>query len=184
MPRTINAATISALQSYEIRMCHLVQIDFDNVVRMTDNFHAIASGGENFLPAGHLLSIQDVQETEELRVGSLKISLSSVDQAFVSIFLNIDYLNRRVRIWNAILNASGQIVGQAIPTFDGEITGYGITESRNSSTISVSCASHWADFERKAGRLTNNNSQQYFFPNDTGFRFAAESVKDIKWGKA
>ena len=184
MPRTINAATISALQSDEIRMCHLVQIDFDNVVRMTDNFYLVQSDGETFLPAGHLLSIGEVQETEELRVGSLKISLSSVDQAFVSIFLNIDYLNRRVRIWKAILDASGQIVGDAIPTFDGEVTGYGITENKSSSTISVSCASHWADFERKAGRLTNNNSQQYFFPNDTGFRFAAESVKDIKWGKA
>ena len=184
MPRTINASTISALQSDQIRMCHLVQIDFDSVTRITDNFHAVVSDGDTFLPAGHLLSIQDVQETEELRVGSLKISLSSVDQAFVSLFLNIDYLNRRVRIWNAILNASGQLIGDAIPTFDGEITGYGISEGRNSSTISVSCASHWADFERKAGRLTNNNSQQYFFPNDTGFRFAADSVKDIKWGKA
>ena len=184
MPRTINAATLSALQSDQIRMCHLVQIDFEDVVRITDNFHPVASGGQTFLPAGHLLSIQDVQETEELRVGSLKISLSSVDQAYVSIFLNIDYLNRRVRIWNAILDESGQLIGDAIPTFDGEVTGYAITENRSSSTISVSCASHWADFERKAGRLTNNNSQQYFFPNDTGFRFAAESVKDIKWGKA
>jgi len=184
MPRTINASTISALQSDQIRMCHLVQIDFNTVLRITDNFHAVASDGEIFLPAGHLLNIDEVQETEELRVGSLRISLSSVDQAFVSTFLRKDYLNRRVRIWNAVLGNSGAIIGEAIPTFDGEITGYAITESRNSSTISVSCASHWADFERKAGRLTNNNSQQYFFPNDTGFRFAAESVKDIKWGKA
>ena len=162
----------------------MVQIDFNTVLRITDNFHAVASDGEIFLPAGHLLNIDEVQETEELRVGSLRISLSSVDQAFVSTFLRKDYLNRRVRIWNAVLGNSGAIIGEAIPTFDGEITGYAITESRNSSTISVSCASHWADFERKAGRLTNNNSQQYFFPNDTGFRFAAESVKDIKWGKA
>jgi len=184
MPRTINPSTISALQSDEIRLCHLVQIDFDSITRITDNFHPVQYDGQTFLPAGHLLSIQDVQETEELRVGSLKISLSSVDQAFVSVFLNIDYLNRRVRIWNALLNQAGQIIGDPIATFDGDITGYGITENRSSSTISVSCASHWADFERKAGRFTNNNSQQYFFPNDTGFRFAAESVKDIKWGKA
>jgi len=184
MPRLINASTITALESDQIRMCHLVQIDFEPVTRITDNFHKVVSDGETFLPAGHLLSIQDVQETEELRVGSLKISLSSVDQAFVSVFLNINYLNRRVRIWNAILDGAGQIIGNAIPTFDGEVTGYGITEGRNSSAISVSCASHWADFERKAGRLTNNNSQQYYFPNDTGFRFAADSIKDIKWGKA
>ena len=184
MPRTINASTITALQSDSIRMCHLVQIDFDTVVRITDNFHKVTKGSDDFLPAGHLLSIGATQETQELRIGSLQISLSAVDKAYVSIFLNTDYLNRRVRIWKAVLDSSGVIVGDAIPTFDGEVTGYGISESTDTSTITVSCSSHWADFERKAGRLTNNNSQQYFFSSDTGFRFAAESIKDIKWGKA
>jgi len=184
MPRTIDAATITALQSDQIRMCHLVQIDFETVLRLTDNFRPVGYDGEIFLPAGHLLNIDQVQETEELRVGSLKISLSSVDRAFVSSFLRKDYLNRRIQIWNAVLGNSGAIIGDAISTFDGEITGYAISESNDSSTISVSCASHWADFERKTGRFTNNNSQQYLFPNDTGFRFAAESIKDIKWGRA
>lgn len=184
MPRTVNAATITALESDSIRMCHLVQVDFDTVIRITDNFHKVTSGGETFLPAGHLLSIGAIQETQELRIGSLQITLSAVDQAYVSIFLNSDYLNRRVRIWKAVLDSSGAIVGDAISTFDGEVTGYSIAEDRETAAITVSCSSHWADFERKAGRFTNQNSQQYYFPNDTGFRFAAESIKDIKWGKA
>jgi hypothetical protein len=184
MPRGINPATIAALQSDQIRMCHLVKIDFDNVVRMTDNFHRVSYDGETFLPAGHLLSIQEVQETEELRVGSLKVSLSAVDQAFVSVFLDINYLNRRIKIWNAVLDEAGQIIGDPIPTFDGDITGYAITDNKREAIISVTCASHWADFERKAGRFTNNNSQQYFFPDDTGFQYAADSTKDIKWGRA
>lgn len=165
-------------------MCHLVQVDFDTVIRITDNFHAVTKGADSFLAVGHLLGIGQTQETQELRIGSLQISLSAVDQAYVSIFLSSDYLNRRVRIWKAVLDSSGAIVGDAIPTFDGEITGFSIAEDQQSSTITVSCSSHWADFERKAGRLTNNNSQQYFFPTDTGFRFAANSIKDIKWGKA
>lgn len=184
MPRTINASTITALASDAIRMCHLVQVDFDTPLYITDNFHQIVKGSDTFLPAGHLLSIGTTQETQELRIGSLQISLSAVDQAYVSIFLSSDYLNRRVRIWKAVLDTSGVIVGDAIATFDGDITGYSISEDQDSSAITVSCSSHWADFERKAGRFTNNNSQQYFFPSDTGFRFAANSIKDIKWGKA
>lgn len=184
MPRTVNASTITALASDSIRMCHLVQVDFDTVVRITDNFHKVTKGSDVFLPAGHLLGIGQTQETQELRIGSLQITLSAVDQAYVSIFLTSDYLNRRVRIWKAVLSSSGAIVGDAIPTFDGEITGFSIAEDRETSAITVSCSSHWADFERKAGRFTNNNSQQYFFPSDTGFRFAAKSIKDIQWGKA
>ena len=45
-------------------------------------------------------------------------------------------------------------------------------------------ASHWADFEKKAGRFSNNNSQQYFFSGDVGFEYAANTVKDLKWGRA
>lgn len=183
MPRTVNASTITALAQDEIRMCHLVQIDFTSVVRITDSFYDIDSGGNTFSASGHFLEIGQPRETEELRVGSLVITLSAVDKAYISVFLAEEYINRRVRIWKAILSASNQIIGDAIPVFDGEIVGYGIGEDAESSTISVSCASHWADFERKAGRMTNNNSQQYFFPTDTGFRFAAESIKDIKWGK-
>ena len=89
-----------------------------------------------------------------------------------------------MRIWKTVLDDQGAIIGDKILTFDGQITGFSIDDSEDSSVISVSCASHWADFERRSGRLTNNNSQQYFFPNDTGFQFAANSIKDIKWGKA
>jgi len=117
-------------------------------------------------------------------VGSVQIRLSGVEQSYVSIFLNQEYINRRVRLWKAVLDTAGEVIGDAIITFDGQITGYSIQDSGDSSVITLNCASHWADFERKAGRLTNTNSQQYFFPADTGFRYAANSIKDIKWGKA
>ena len=184
MTRPINAATISALQSDAIRLCHLVQLDFATTVRLTDNYHEVTSDEGLFTPAGHLLDIGQPQETQELRVGSISITLSGVEQSYISFFLGQDYVNRRARIWKAVLSESGAIVGEPILTFDGQITGYSIQDKEDSSTIEMNCASHWADFERKAGRLTNTNSQQYFFPLDTGFRFAANSMKDIKWGRA
>lgn len=184
MTRSINAATITALQSDAIRLAHLVQIDFPTVARITDYFHEVELDGNGFDPVGHLLSIGQPQETQDLRVGTVQITLSGVDQAYVSVFLNQQYINRRARIWKAVLDTDGSIIGDAILTFDGQITGYGIRDNENDSVITVSCASHWADFQRKAGRLTNTNSQQYFFPDDTGFKFAANSTKDIKWGKA
>ena len=44
--------------------------------------------------------------------------------------------------------------------------------------------SHWADFEKKSGRKTNNTSQQRFFSADKGMEFSSENVLDIKWGRA
>jgi len=41
----------------------------------------------------------------------------------------------------------------------------------------------WSDFERTAGRRTNDNDQQVYYPGDRGFQFADDALKDIKWGR-
>jgi hypothetical protein len=48
----------------------------------------------------------------------------------------------------------------------------------------LTIVSHWADFEKKSGRQTNNNSQQRFFNTDVGMDFASQTVLDIKWGRS
>ena len=58
-----------------------------------------------------------------------------------------------------------------------------ISEDANSVDVDIQAASHWADFEKTAGRLTNDNRQKQFFSTDDGMNFAAQTVKDIKWGK-
>lgn len=184
MARTINASTLTALQADSVRLAHLVRLGFTSELFITDYGHQITYDSNNYLAASHFLSLDSSQETQDLRVGSMSIMLSAVDQSYVSIFLNQEYVNRRARIWLAVLNASGQIIGDPIKTFDGEITGYQLSNSKDSAVVNIQIASHWADFERKNGRFTNPNSQQYYFPSDTGMRFAAESIKDIKWGKA
>lgn len=184
MPRTVNASTITALESDSVRMCHLLQIDFATTLYLTDNFFDITYDGNTFDAASHFLSLDSTQETQDLRIGSMTINISGVDQAYLSIFLSQEYINRRCQIWLAILSDSGAIVGDPIKTFDGQITGYSLQESRDSCVINMKVASHWADFDRTAGRITNNTSQQQYFSGDTGFRFAAKIRRDIKWGKS
>jgi hypothetical protein len=49
--------------------------------------------------------------------------------------------------------------------------------------IELDIASHWSDFEKRSGRKTNSNSQGLHFTGDKGFDFAANIVKDLKWGR-
>ena len=184
MTRTINATTQTALEQDELRLAHLVSIGFSTELFLTDNFFPITYESNEYIAAGHLLSITSTQETNQLRVGTVNITISAVDQAYVSLFLNQQYVNRRVQIFLAILTSAGAISGDPIKTFDGEIVGYDLQNGKNSAVVNMKLASHWSDFERKAGRFTNNTSQQYLLPTDTGMRFAADTVKDITWGKA
>jgi len=183
MSRVINSAVISEIANDSIRMCHLLEIHFATAVYYTDAPQDISYSSNNYLASGHILRIQAIQETSDIRVGTTTIKLSGVDQAFVSLLLGGGYIGRQVRVLRAFLNASSAIIGAPVLIYDGRIDGHEIIDSKNTSEVSLSVASHWADFEKKAGRMTNTNSQNLFFSSDKGFDFAANVVKDIRWGK-
>ena len=183
MTRQIDAATITALASDNLNMATLVQLDFDTPIKVTNWARSVSVLGTTFVSSADLLEIDQVSESSELQVNSLNITFSGVDQNAVSLFLTNNYIDVRTRIWTAVLDNSDSAIGQPILLFDGRITGFGITDSRDSSTVTVEVASHWKDFDKTNGRKTNSNTQQLHFAGDKGFDFAAESVKDIKWGK-
>lgn len=183
MARSVNASTLAALQSDNFRFCHLIKLSFSTPVYITDYTHDIVYGINTYEAGGHLIRTPDPQETRDLRVNAINIDISSVDRAYLSIFLNQDWLNREVTLYKAVIGTDGQIVGDPINIFQGLMSQFQLDEGPDTSTISLRVASHWADFQRKNGRITNNNSQQYFFPSDLGMEFSANIVKDIKWGK-
>jgi hypothetical protein len=183
MARGINASTISALQTDSFSMCHLVQLDFPTVIRITDWNRDISALSTTFQSSGHLLEIGQSAETSEPRTNSIDLSLSGVSQEYISIFLSSNYMDVRARIWIAVLGANDTVVGAPFLIFDGRIANFGIDDSEQDSVLSVEISSHWKDFELRKGRRTNRNSQQYYFSTDEGMDFAGAVVQDLKWGR-
>jgi hypothetical protein len=71
--------------------------------------------------------------------------------------------------------------------FDGIIYNIQISESNNSCQITVDCSSLFADFERSAGRKSNNGSNHLFQGStfDTCMEKAGYvGATEINWGKA
>ncbi len=56
-----------------------------------------------------------------------------------------------------------------------------LSESGDSTTASISTASHWTDFDRVSTRFTNSNSQQNIHSDDEGFSYAKEVQKEVVW---
>ena len=69
--------------------------------------------------------------------------------------------------------------------FDGRIDKPTIKHDIESETAnaSMTASSHWTDFSRKAGRYTNDASQQTHFGGDDCFQYAIDFEKEIKWGQ-
>lgn len=180
--RTINAATLTALQSDSFNLATLIQFDFATPVRITDWARNISYGGNTYTSSVHLIDYGTFNESSELRINSVNLTLSAVEQTYVALFLGGNYIDTRTRIWRAVLNSSDAVIGDAILVYDGRIAGYTISDTETESTLTVDVASHWKDFELINGRKTNHNVQQLHFAGDKGFEFAAVTQKDIKWG--
>lgn len=184
MSREIDSATITALNSDNLNLANLVQMDFSTPIKLTDWARDVVALSTTFDSSADLLEIDQFTESSEVQVNASTITLSGVSQTFVSLFLTNDYIDVRTRIWKAVLDNSDAVIGSPILVFDGRITGYSIVDSDTTSTVDVEVASHWKDFDLHNGRKTNNNTQQLYFPGDKGFEFASETNKEIKWGKS
>jgi len=165
---------------------HLVQIEWDSeTVYMTDAYKSISWDGNDYDALSSFLAFSDIEETSNLTVSSVTMTLSGVDQTLISAFLNEDYLNRPVKIYLAFLDSSEAIISDPLLIFDGTLEGPVFQEDPGSNTmiIAAKASSHWADFERRSGRFTNHESQSLFYPGDKGLEYASEIVKDLAWGK-
>jgi hypothetical protein len=183
MSRSIHANVITELAKDAFNMAHIVSIDFSQTVYLTDYGHDITYSGNNYNSSSHLLELSQVNETSDAQIGTFTINLSGVEQSFVATLLSENYIDREVIISRVILDSVGAIIGDPIALYNGRIDGFSIKDDTKTSQINLSVASHWSDFEKESGRRTNHNGQQIHFAGDKGFEFAANTVKDIKWGR-
>lgn len=148
---------------------------------------APTAGTNTYTAQGDFMGFSSLSEDFDVRVGKFTIYLSAVGNSLVNSFVDQDYEGRRVVVYKAFLNYYNlSIVGTPIMMFDGQIYNTAITEKSNSCQINVDCASLFADFERTAGRRTNDNSNWFYqgVQYDTSMNKAGYvGQSEFKWGK-
>ncbi|OOZ41674.1 hypothetical protein BOW53_03065 [Solemya pervernicosa gill symbiont] len=169
-----------------IRPFVLTEIEWDSgTQRLTDTYKDIVHNGNTYLANGLLLNIGDITEELELTNNSLKITLTAVQQDVLALLLSGDYHNRAVIIHRGLLDDGELLVVDPVSVFRGQIDDFRFEEDprAGTATISLTVAGEWSDFERVAGRRTNDADTQSFFPGDRGFEFAGQTINDLKWGR-
>ena len=188
MARTLTTSVKNQLATNEIRPVHLITIGFGTPVNITDCSFSLTSSisgsSVTYTPSSFLLSIPSFTEETDVTKTSLNLALSGADQTFISTCLNENVVNDSVDIFRGLLDYNNSLISDPILLYSGNIDTFQIDESESESSVILTIVSHWADFEKKSGRQTNNNSQQRFFSTDVGMDFASQTVLDIKWGRA
>ena len=188
MTRALTTAIKNQLATSDIRPFHLVTIGFATPVYLTENSFSLTSSisgtSRTYVASDHLLGISESTEATDITKSSVSVVLSGADQTYISVVLNENITNAPVTIYRGLLDSGNTIIADPFLLYSGNIENYSISEGETDSTVQLSVVSHWADFDKKNGRKTNNTSQQRFFSTDVGMDFASQTVQDIKWGKA
>lgn len=193
MPRNLSTTLQSDLAGRKYILGDLVELHLDTPVYFTnggfditwDSPTAPDAGDNTYTAQGQFIEFSNVSETADVRVGTIDLTFTAVDLTTVALVLNNDYINKRVVIYRIIFNDDYTFDSDNVfQFFDGRITDYSISETQTSVTLTITCATQFADFEKLSGRKTNDTSQKLFFANDDGMEFASQIVKEIKWGRA
>ena len=187
MTRSLTTAVKTELATNDIRPVHLITIGFGTTVNITDcSFpltSSVSGASVTYDASDFIMNVPEFSEQTELSKSSLSLALSGADQTFISVVLNENVINDSVDIYRGFLNDSNALISDPFLFYKGKIEGFTIGETDTASTVTLDIVSHWADFEKKNGRKTNNTSQQRFFSTDVGMNFSSETVLDIKWGR-
>ena len=188
MTRSLSTAVKNHLATNEIKPVHLITIGFGTPQNITDCVHdltsSVSGSSVTYSSSKFLVSYPEVSEETDISKSSISIALSGADQTYISIVLAENVVNDSVTIYRAFLDANNAIIADPFLLYKGTIETYSINETEDSSALILNVVSHWADFEKKSGRKTNNTSQQRFFSTDKGMEFSSETVLDIKWGRS
>ena len=164
-----------------------INIDFDSDT-------APNAGSNTYTAQGEFLGHSAINEDFDVKVGKFSINLSGLPSGYIDKFVGKEPEGKRVVVYKCFLDINTlEIIGTdsaggvaAINMFDGEVYNVSIQESANTCSISVEASSHFADFERQAGRRTNDWSNWLFqgVQYDTAFEKAGfVGNQEFLWGR-
>lgn len=172
-------------------MAELIEIEFDTPLYLTTAAYDITTttdtsgGSQTYIAQGDFLGFSGINDGEEVRVNSVNMTVQAASNKFVNVVLNGNYLHRTFRIYKILLSPTTMAaLTTPIMIYSGQITGASATDTPEQTSVSIATANEFYDFDRQAGRKTNDGSQQRFFPGDRGMEYSTVATADINWGKA
>jgi hypothetical protein len=145
---------------------------------------------------GQLIQIGDVQRDIKSTANETTFTLVGIDTAMLGWVLGQEIKGSKIEAWKGFFDTNGALIttggqGGLYQYFNGYINSFGITETWMEDVrqfvglISVSASSIQLILKNRiAGRFTNDNSWQFFAPNDTSMnRVAFVSNINYYFGK-
>ena len=181
MPRSLSTALQTQVSSTATKTAFLVELNLSSTIRLTDWYSNVTYDSNSYEAGGSFLTVDRTTETGQLQVNEINLGFSNVTDEVRSLVQDGSFTDKTVEIYLAYFDTNESIVG-AINYFTGQIRNVSIAESISDTAISMTVASHWANWNLTKGRHYSDESQQAFSSGDKGMEFATQVKKDVRWG--
>jgi len=181
MPRSLSSALQTQVSSTATKTAFLVELNLSSTIRLTDWYTNLSYDSNSYEAGGSFLTVDSTTETGQLQVDEINLGFSNITDQVRSLVQDGAFTDKTVEIYIAYFNSDETIVG-AINYFTGQIRNVAIQENINDSTLSMTVASHWANWNLTKGRHFSDESQQSFSSGDKGMEFATQTKSDVRWG--
>ena len=181
MPRSLSSALQTQVSSTATKTAFLVELNLSSTIRLTDWYSNVTYDSNSYEAGGSFLTVDSTTETGQLQVDEINLGFSNVTDQVRSLVQDGAFTDKIVDIYIAYFNADETIVG-AINFFTGQIRNVAISENIDSTILTMTVASHWANWNLTKGRHFSDESQQSFSSGDKGMEFATQVKADVRWG--
>jgi hypothetical protein len=190
MNRGASGAVQAQWASSKSGVAHLISMLFDagdgGALRMTDSYRNIVWNGDTYFALGHFLNFLRADRIP--RAARRRHNRRDLRRRPVAdrVFLQRQYMHRRLLIHKMFLDASEQLVVDPLAIHDGRMDEPRISEEPDGgkTIIEVASRDQFSDFERLSGRHINSTDQRIFFPDDQSFdQLAVFNQRSFVWGR-
>jgi len=139
---------------------------------------------QDYVGAGDLLSISEIEESADLKANGASVTLTGIKTSLVQTARDEDYQGRKMTISLGAMNETASVIATPAILFTGFMDVMTINDGGEYSTINVTCENKLIAFERSNRRRNTDGDQRIDHPADEGFSFVTSIVeKDFYWGQ-
>lgn len=167
-----------------VRPIMFVECEFDSGdINLWNGVGSLSYGGKNYIGAGNLLAVEPVSESTDLRANGTSVTLSGLNNTLVGLAKDEDYQGRALTVKLGAMDENNDVIADPVIMFSGFMDTMMLTESGESSTITIDVENKLIQMDRAKVRRFTDNDQRIDYPNDDGFSFVTKiQDREIKWG--
>ncbi len=176
--RTLSTAGAAAIAGSVVCMAILVEMDLTEPLNLNTSSLDLIIGGVEYSGIGGLGQIDPIPETPG-ELPRINFTLAGVEPTSIALALSEPVQGKAVRIKMALFDSStGAQIG-VWQRYAGYLDVMGVSDSADSSTISVSSESAMLDLLRPTGLYFNDIDQQALHPGDLAFQYVNDQVDQL-----